>query len=469
MIPLNQPVSGRMAAAGMPPPGLGGAASLGGQLDFQFLLNQVSANYNAPAPVRAEAPSVRPAEPVRSAGPSSTGVEPSTSGEPQTLEAAVQPVGEESGADPTALPEETLLDAQPATDPLLAVLAAMAQAAPQPQAQAQPLLTGGESGAAAIGFGGGGVAQWLDKLAQQVPAALANQAGLVESAQGGPVQPGAAPLWSQSAIGLSGGQGEAMQAAMLGGGQPESGPGMDQLLRMAAGAGPRPWEAVLGELGASRGGVGKDPAAPLLSQFSGGENIVMTPTSADGVTPVTPTAGVSQHLAATAGTAQAGTAGTASGATLSVYAADFPDQLAGRVGRMQVISRPGQSDQVRITLDPRELGEVRMRLQVDNDHRVHLMIHTDTEAAREVLKGQLGQLRESLVRQNLEFGDVLVQVGPEQQQQQQQRGGEPDAGGYRGGRLDEVAPDGPWGGERPAPTVQHYGLVGGGRGLSVMA
>lgn len=125
-------------------------------------------------------------------------------------------------------------------------------------------------------------------------------------------------------------------------------------------------------------------------------------------------------------------------------AADFAEELAGRVGRLRIISRPGQSEQLRVTLDPQELGEMTLRMRVDEENRVHLSIHTGTEAAKEVLTQQLSQLRDALARQDLGFGEVFVQVGSEGRGQwaggePQGRGGESAASGGHG-QEKQIAP-----------------------------
>ncbi|MBF0621704.1 MAG: flagellar hook-length control protein FliK [Magnetococcales bacterium] len=99
---------------------------------------------------------------------------------------------------------------------------------------------------------------------------------------------------------------------------------------------------------------------------------------------------------------------------LSVNAPDFSDQLANRLSRMRVMSRPGMGDQVRISLDPKDLGELDLRLRVDGDNQVHILITTESESAKEALMKQMGQLREALARQDLGFGEVMVQVGQEE-------------------------------------------------------
>lgn len=101
--------------------------------------------------------------------------------------------------------------------------------------------------------------------------------------------------------------------------------------------------------------------------------------------------------------------------TLSARSAHFAEQLAEQVGKLKVYSRPGQSEQVRLTLEPRELGALNMRLKVDADNKVHLIISTETEAAKEVLLKQIGQLKEALAKGDMGLGEVTIHVGGEEE------------------------------------------------------
>ena len=100
------------------------------------------------------------------------------------------------------------------------------------------------------------------------------------------------------------------------------------------------------------------------------------------------------------------------GQPVSSQSPTFADELIDRVGRMRIFSRGGgaSEQQVRITLVPEELGTVDLRLRIDAHNRVHLMITTETDAARELMNRQLNQLRDALERQNMSFGEVTVDV-----------------------------------------------------------
>lgn len=90
---------------------------------------------------------------------------------------------------------------------------------------------------------------------------------------------------------------------------------------------------------------------------------------------------------------------------------EFPDMVASELGRTRIVTRPNQSEQIRIQLEPLELGELDMQVRVGVDRQVHMMITTESESTKEALQRQMGQLRESLASQNLSMGEVQVEVG----------------------------------------------------------
>ncbi len=101
---------------------------------------------------------------------------------------------------------------------------------------------------------------------------------------------------------------------------------------------------------------------------------------------------------------------------ISAQSPTFSAELAERVGSIRLISRAGISDQVRINLVPRDLGNLDIRLQVDSDHRVHMLVTAETEAVKDLLKSQMSQLREAMMKQGMEFGDVDIQVDVKQRE-----------------------------------------------------
>ncbi|MBF0142482.1 MAG: flagellar hook-length control protein FliK [Magnetococcales bacterium] len=144
---------------------------------------------------------------------------------------------------------------------------------------------------------------------------------------------------------------------------------------------------------------------------------------------------------------------------------NFADELADRVGRLRLISRPGMPEQVRIALDPEELGSVSMRLMVDAKNKVNLLIVTESEAARELLTSRLSELKESLAGQGLGLGEIEVQVDDREGREEPgwlSRRREKEAGeifSLDGGR-----------GSAPAVTSARWPtMVRGGSGLSLFA
>ncbi|MBF0163012.1 MAG: flagellar hook-length control protein FliK [Magnetococcales bacterium] len=167
--------------------------------------------------------------------------------------------------------------------------------------------------------------------------------------------------------------------------------------------------------------------------------------------------------------------GVTSGNTLSPQSPAFGDELAEEVGRMRFISRAGGAEQMRISLNPRELGNLDLRVAVDGDQRVHVMITAESDATRDLLNKQIPQLREALARQNLGMGEVMVHVDDG-------RGGDAAAQwGFQGGhgateeRREGLAwrASGRGQAENPAPPVEGVGPApvasGGASGLSLFA
>ncbi|MBF0177434.1 MAG: flagellar hook-length control protein FliK [Magnetococcales bacterium] len=111
--------------------------------------------------------------------------------------------------------------------------------------------------------------------------------------------------------------------------------------------------------------------------------------------------------------------------TLTATKPDFAQEMADNIGRLRMISRPGMPEQVRITLDPQDLGELHVRLQMDKNQQVHVTIMAGTDAARDLLTRDLPQLQQAFANNNLGFGGLTVNVGT----QSHQGGGE----GWRDG------------------------------------
>ncbi|MBF0401004.1 MAG: flagellar hook-length control protein FliK [Magnetococcales bacterium] len=176
----------------------------------------------------------------------------------------------------------------------------------------------------------------------------------------------------------------------------------------------------------------------------------------------------------TATTAEAGLRSSASsrsgtmagpGAPLAARGPDFADDLMERVGRMRIFSRGGQEEQLRVTLEPEDLGTIDLRLRVDAQNQVHLLITTETDEARHLLQRQLAQLQEALARQDMGFGHVTVEVGDQQQGNQaaSQWGfaeRREESAGRRGSAVEEEG--------QSQPVEQPKGIVSTTEGVSII-
>nr|CRH07442.1 putative Flagellar hook-length control protein FliK [Candidatus Magnetococcus massalia] len=98
------------------------------------------------------------------------------------------------------------------------------------------------------------------------------------------------------------------------------------------------------------------------------------------------------------------------GQPLRAHAPQFGDNLASRISRMRIISQPGQTEQMRLRLEPRELGSLNVQLQVDADSQVHVTITAESEQAKEALTRNMQQLRDALAKQDLGFAEMTVEV-----------------------------------------------------------
>ncbi|MEO5367224.1 MAG: flagellar hook-length control protein FliK [Magnetococcus sp. WYHC-3] len=128
-------------------------------------------------------------------------------------------------------------------------------------------------------------------------------------------------------------------------------------------------------------------------------------------------------LATLSGGASGEGSSSAPAKVLGAHHPRFAEALAEESTRLRRIARPGQPEQMRIRLEPRELGTLLMDLTVDGAGKVHLNITTESEAAREVITRQMHQLRSALEKQDLAFGEVMVEVGSESAGQQEQQPG----------------------------------------------
>ncbi len=128
------------------------------------------------------------------------------------------------------------------------------------------------------------------------------------------------------------------------------------------------------------------------------------------------------------------------------------EQLSLALAR-QVLSMSAQSlSQLRVQLNPEELGHLDIRLRVDGE-RVHVAIVTQQTTARDLLEVQLPQLRQLLEDGGLELGDVDVRQHGSGGERREQRGefaaGPPDTQPAVTERQDAA----------PSPVPQHDRLI----------
>ncbi|MAE69533.1 MAG: hypothetical protein CME06_03580 [Gemmatimonadetes bacterium] len=73
------------------------------------------------------------------------------------------------------------------------------------------------------------------------------------------------------------------------------------------------------------------------------------------------------------------------------------------------IARKGQ--ELRLHIDPDDLGRLRIEIRSDEQRGVHAFIRVETEAARIALESRLGSLKAALTRNGITFGGLEVSVG----------------------------------------------------------
>lgn len=82
-------------------------------------------------------------------------------------------------------------------------------------------------------------------------------------------------------------------------------------------------------------------------------------------------------------------------------------QLGQQVARQILFAHSQNLSQMRMQLNPEELGQLDLRLRIDGE-RVHVAIVTQQNGARDILEAQLPQLRSLLEQGGFELGDVDV-------------------------------------------------------------
>ncbi|MBF0425634.1 MAG: flagellar hook-length control protein FliK [Magnetococcales bacterium] len=129
--------------------------------------------------------------------------------------------------------------------------------------------------------------------------------------------------------------------------------------------------------------------------------------------------------------------------TLSTTRPDFAQEMADSIGRLRTISRPGMPEEVRVILEPKDLGELHVRLQMDKNQQVHVTILAESDAAKELINRDQTQLKNAFAQNDLNFGGLTVNVGGQSHQGTDERwrdGGRQGGGGTRNGEIEGVDP-----------------------------
>jgi flagellar hook-length control protein FliK len=95
-------------------------------------------------------------------------------------------------------------------------------------------------------------------------------------------------------------------------------------------------------------------------------------------------------------------------------------EMIGKITQAaRLTSSPGTSE-ISIRLEPDHLGQMRVRLSVDENHFVSARIQVESQEARSLIESSLQRLRESLGEHGLKVEKFSVDVRQDQNQQQGQ-------------------------------------------------
>ena len=96
-----------------------------------------------------------------------------------------------------------------------------------------------------------------------------------------------------------------------------------------------------------------------------------------------------------------------------------PEMIGKITQAARLTSSPGTSE-ISIRLEPDHLGQMRVRLSVDENHFVSARIQVESQEARSLIESSLQRLRESLAEHGLKVEKFSVDVRQDQNQQQGQ-------------------------------------------------
>lgn len=117
--------------------------------------------------------------------------------------------------------------------------------------------------------------------------------------------------------------------------------------------------------------------------------------------------------------------------TISIYRKDFADQVKDKV--MVMINQKIQ--QVDIQLDPPEMGNVHVRVNLQNEQAAVQFV-VQNQQAKDALEQNMGRLRDMLAESGVDVGDANIEQGDSDQQENMASAGQGMANG--GNEADEL-------------------------------
>ena len=93
-------------------------------------------------------------------------------------------------------------------------------------------------------------------------------------------------------------------------------------------------------------------------------------------------------------------------------------EVLEKIANAARLTRAGGTSEISLRLQPEELGLMRVRLSVDNQHVLSARIQVETHEARSIIESSLHQLKESLAQQGLKVEKLNVDVRQDQDQNQ---------------------------------------------------
>ena len=93
------------------------------------------------------------------------------------------------------------------------------------------------------------------------------------------------------------------------------------------------------------------------------------------------------------------------------------------------LTRLGGTSEISLRLEPDHLGQMRVRLTLDENHALTARVQVETQEARSLIEGSLHRLKDSLAEQGLKVEKFSVDVRQDGNQQQSQTFSETNAEG----------------------------------------